>query len=45
VRKLKRGSRGRGLTRKGLATVKVVSRWRKLELGEIGTWDSLGDDS
>jgi hypothetical protein len=36
VRVLKRGSRGRGLTGKGLATVELVSRWRKLDLGEVG---------
>jgi hypothetical protein len=36
VRELKRG-RGRvGLTGKGLATVELVSRWRKLDLGEVG---------
>jgi hypothetical protein len=36
MRTLKQGSRGRELTGVRLATVRLVSRWRRTKLGEIG---------
>jgi hypothetical protein len=38
MRVLKRGSRGQGLTEKGLAAARCSSRWRRLDLGEV--WNS-----